>query len=510
MVLLPLVPTSIPYICLSSYSDDYSLSIQKEAAAHPDCYLSLCAYDTWRPPFEHQSFSAAQFHLELKRLTHLTKSLRRLMSQPIASRTALQPLAAKPMNKCIVSSATSDSHLNTLCESAGENAAMKGAGMKAKEALTPPITPSSSGHVMKPNENFEIPGTFTADSNCEDVNSEPQFVRTSDANASTFSDTTARPYLGTYQIDPDPLLGHGAWSTVRRATKTHSPAAAAMQKSSSFLVMTPPSSPQSKGHSSSAILAIKSPSRRDAQPILLHEARILTYLHRHSAAFQHLLGFHGWDAPNSSLVLTAYPQTLDQYVKGVDTSSLSPIEPAVGRNAWIALVRNLVSALIFLHEAKCVHGDIKPSNVLLSFESTDSIQPLLADFSSSHIMPPDGDTSQIPEVSATTAEYTSPELLTAMLPKDPRRAVASFANDVYGLGVTLLEAATGQKTYATAKGFMKLTMAREGRVVEFMSAESRRVGKGVRGLIGGACTGKEENRWNAEKWVQIVAEGWRD
>ena len=429
------------------------------------------------------------------------------MSQPLASRTVLQPLPANPMDERIKSSAASDSHLSPLCITPEETATMKGTGRKVDEALTPPITPNSSGFVTKPDMNLETPSDFTDGKKPKGANTECQVGSASEMSFVTFSNTTAKPYLGIYQLESDQPLGYGAWSTVRRATETHSSTAIAKQNPSPFLIVTPPSSPQSKGHSSNAILAVKSPSRRDAHPILLHEARILTYLHRHSAACQFVLGFYGWDAPASSLVLTAYPQNLDQYIKAIDSSSLEPTEPVMSRNGWMALVQSLVLALAFLHEANCVHGDIKPSNVLLSFESPNSIRPLLGDFSSSHIMPADGDTSQISEVSATTAEYTSPELLAAMLPRDPRRAVASFANDVYGLGVTLLEAAAGQKPYANAKGLMKLTMAKEGRVVEFMSGESRRVGKGVRGLIGGACAGKEENRWDARKWIQIVIEG---
>ena len=326
----------------------------------------------------------------------------------------------------------------------------------------------------------------------------------------SFADITPKPYFGTYLLDSVPALGQGAWSTVRRATETHYPSPPADENSSSFLTLTPPSSPQGRGRCSNAVLAIKSPSRRDALPVLKHEARILTYLHQHAAASKYILAFRGWDISKSSLVLVAYPQTLDQFVKGVDASLVGPTDPVMGRSAWVSLVQSLVSALAFLHGVNCVHGDIKPSNVLLSSGSTDSSQPILADFSSSHIIPVNGDTSLIPEVSAITTEYTSPELLAAMLPKDPRRAVASFASDIYGLGVTLLEAAVGEKPYANAKTFMKLTMAREGRVVDFMSGESRRVGREVRGLVGGACVGKEENRWSTGKWMQIMAGGWKD
>ena len=386
---------------------------------------------------------------------------------------------------------------------------MKGMERKVEDTLTPPITPNFSRNRVKADLDDEI-SRLTIDNDSKESNTEHQIARTSETPFAPFSDTTAKPYLGTYRLDSNQVLGHGAWSTVHRATQTYPPVAAAKHMPGPSQPTTPPSSPEGKWRSFNAILAIKSPHRRDAQSILLHEARVLAYLHQRPAASQYIIAFHGWDAPKFSLVLTAYPQTLEQYYEGIDTSELDPTEPALGRDTWTGFVRSLVHALAFLHEANCVHGDIKPSNVLLSFESSDSIRPLLADFSSSHVVPPDGDTSQIPAVSATTTEYTSPELLAAMLPRDSRRAIASFANDVYGLGVTLLEAAVGQKPYASANRFMKLAMAKEGRVMDFVSGESRRVGKGVRGLIGGACVGKEEDRWDVEKWLQLVVEGWRD
>ena len=427
------------------------------------------------------------------------------MSEASPSFTDLQPLPANPVNQCIKAPSTIfDLRPSPLWVKPEEIPVYKKASAKADDTPTPPITPDHRKVSTKPYADSMVLNHLTTD-----TSSRGPGVESNVSEVLPFADLTMKPYLKRYALDNVQPLGDGAWSRVCRATEERYQFPLASNISDLVPIMTPPGSPESQWRLSNTVLAIKSPSRRDAVKVLMQEARILTYLYQYAAASKHIVAFHGWDVSRSSLVLTAYPQTLDQYIKGVDISLVGRSEPAIGKNAWVSLVQNLVSALAFLHGVNCVHGDIKPSNVLLSFDSADSIQPLLADFSSSHVIPSNDDTSLIPEVSATTTEYTSPELLAAMLTKNPERAVASFTNDVYGLGVTLLEAAAGEKPYANATAIMKLTMAKEGRVLDFMTGMSMRLGRGVKGLVGGACASKQENRWTAGNWAQVVAEGWK-
>ena len=80
-----------------------------------------------------------------------------------------------------------------------------------------------------------------------------------------------------------------------------------------------------------------------------------------------------------------------------------------------------------------------------------------------------------------TPDFTSPELLASFYHRNGSRAVATFASDIFALGVTLLVAATGESPYVSARmEIQKLAMAKEGRPMEFARAgdQASRVMKG--------------------------------
>lgn len=191
-------------------------------------------------------------------------------------------------------------------------------------------------------------------------------------------------------------------------------------------------------------------------------------------------------------------------------------DPVVGTAEWAHLTTKLIDGLAFLHSARCVHGDIKPANILLRPSSTFPFpSPLYCDFSSSHIgrrlctttsskaVGATGEDShdaddefsssndeddddekggndnnsnnkkrkkkeeeEIEPVSAVTPDYASPELLAALR---SGKATATQASDVFGLATTLLMAAIGQSPYSAGGRMevLKLAMAREGRPMDF-------------------------------------------
>ncbi|RJE16794.1 hypothetical protein PHISCL_10869 [Aspergillus sclerotialis] len=73
-------------------------------------------------------------------------------------------------------------------------------------------------------------------------------------------------------------------------------------------------------------------------------------------------------------------------------------EPVLGSDAkWFHLARQLISALVWLHnDAQVVHGDIKPGNILLTRVQGSGIdisfQPIFADFSSAQRLDTDDTT----------------------------------------------------------------------------------------------------------------------
>lgn len=120
------------------------------------------------------------------------------------------------------------------------------------------------------------------------------------------------------------------------------------------------------------------------------------------------MAFHGYDFPQSSLVLEAVPLSLEAHATAaakaarLNLSTKNMFDPVVGTAEWAHLATKLIDGLAFLHSARCVHGDIKPANILLRPSSTFHLpSPLYCDFSSSHIGRPLCTTTSSRAVAAT-------------------------------------------------------------------------------------------------------------
>ena len=103
--------------------------------------------------------------------------------------------------------------------------------------------------------------------------------------------------------------------------------------------------------------------------------------------------------------------------------------------AVLSLIQRASSGLAAAHAAGVVHGDIKPSNVLLSFSG----EPMLMDFNLS--AGPGGDFERV----GGTPPYMAPECL-ADFWRQPARVAADLdpRSDVFSLGVVLLELLVGR------------------------------------------------------------------
>lgn len=190
----------------------------------------------------------------------------------------------------------------------------------------------------------------------------------------------------------------------------------------------------SRPHQDGSLVAIKSPNSVLARSVLESEAKILSYLSDIPGARDSVVSFLGFDPTTWSLVLEYAPRTLEIFChpSGLDVAALRQVS------------QQLVSGLSFLHAANVIHGDIKPSNILLR-ENLTSAQLIYCDFSSSWF---DSPSSEMPE-SAGTYEYMAPEEIKV-------DSMSTKASDVYSLGMTLLTAASGRSIYGDAPNRMIL------------------------------------------------------
>ncbi|EAW09464.1 protein kinase domain-containing protein [Aspergillus clavatus NRRL 1] len=270
-------------------------------------------------------------------------------------------------------------------------------------------------------------------------------------------------------------FGRGVWSVVYMASSR------ALATPSS--AMSPPSSPASR----SRVVAVKTPVRRDAHPVLDAEALVLTRLSMVSGFEDHIVPFHGFIADSHSIVMSAVPLALSTYIEekaGAARQHMSTrtmFDPVQGMPEWHGLAKKLVAGLAWLHtSAQIVHGDIKPHNLLLRPRSAGNntasddfpFEALFADFSSAHPIA-DGSSSPTKDcqgtaLTALTPPFAAPELLCVSSLTSPD-AVPTPASDVFSLAVTLLAAATGDLLlYPGTSSMQRLAMAREGhRVLDF-------------------------------------------
>jgi tetratricopeptide (TPR) repeat protein len=105
------------------------------------------------------------------------------------------------------------------------------------------------------------------------------------------------------------------------------------------------------------------------------------------------------------------------------------------------LGERLADALASAHHNGIVHGDVKPSNVLVSLNG----EPLLMDFNLS------GDAARSIGARGGTLPYMPPEQLRAVVLGDPAVISHCPQSDIFSLGVVLYEALTGRLPFAVSQ-----------------------------------------------------------
>ncbi|MCJ1244636.1 hypothetical protein MMC30_001835 [Trapelia coarctata] len=434
--------------------------------------------------------------------------------EPTIKRQPLQPLPVAPLNKRPTPIQISSSAASSLCF---RPKAVPISSSENVSAFTPPDTPVASrtgsgamADELKASASAAVPDSEMQHRSAGEAEEKPSI----ESSKLSWEETTPTLYTSSYTLTT--VYGRGAWSTVYRAVETpESPPSLSSP-------LTPPTSPSQLPRPSpdARILAVKTPIRRDAHSVLSHEARILTYLSAAPLASAHIVQFLGFDAATNSIVMAPETLTLEAYARAAlkaareNFTTRTMFDPVIGMAAWKELALGLVRGLNWLQSKGCVHGDIKLANILLSPSPSPASElghhALYVDFSSSHILSPSSTTppSALPH-DAITPAFTAPELLTGYGKADPSTSpsVATFATDVFSLGVTLIAAAIGESPYESARGEMqRLAMVREGKPLAFARGteqgtrvmKGREVERGVEGAV------RREGRWGLGEWVAVL------
>lgn len=158
-----------------------------------------------------------------------------------------------------------------------------------------------------------------------------------------------------------------------------------------------------------------------------------------STLFDYFDEIRGNSSPPFQQLLRAarrWEQPSDRVDECVASSVIPRLEESHYTVAWIG--QQLASALAHAHDRGVFHGDIKPSNILLTRNET----PLLMDFNLS------GNIAISAAAIGGTLPYMPPEQLRAVVLSNGLAAQYDQRSDIYSLGAVLYEALTGRTPFA--------------------------------------------------------------
>lgn len=126
------------------------------------------------------------------------------------------------------------------------------------------------------------------------------------------------------------------------------------------------------------------------------------------------------------------PYLIMKYIEGKTLKQLIEERAPITTEEIIHIAEGLLSALAYMHRKGVVHRDIKPGNVIIEKETQ---RVILADFGLARRIESDSHLTHTGQLLG-TPYYVSPE--------QAKGEKASFASDVYSVGITLFEMATGK------------------------------------------------------------------
>jgi serine/threonine protein kinase len=255
---------------------------------------------------------------------------------------------------------------------------------------------------------------------------------------------------------------------------------------------------------------VKQIVKRNSESVesLLHEAAVLTYLSTKLKHQNFVVDFYGIDMGVTRNVLPAlvFEKMECSFQDWLKRSLSSNLEKR--RNQLLPVLGSftiqLTSALRWLHdEAAVVHGDIKPSNILIRSRlhvsevgTSTTLALCFADFASACIID-----QPKPAHTGLTYAYMAPEKLRK--PQD----TPTLAGDVWALGITMLEMVVGRDPYRDINPRMrKLAAIGHGEPIAYVRDEIEEVGglKYAKDVLGPALEKDPMKRVTAREWPAIA------
>ncbi|HYW20767.1 MAG TPA: CHASE2 domain-containing serine/threonine-protein kinase [Nodularia sp. (in: cyanobacteria)] len=171
------------------------------------------------------------------------------------------------------------------------------------------------------------------------------------------------------------------------------------------------------------------PARRDtkflevARRLFNTEAEILELLGKHQQIPELLAYFED----NKEFYL------IQEYIAGHTLNEeLPPVQIVQDESFVIEMLKGVLEVLVFMHERRIIHRDIKPTNIIRRSEDN---RLVLIDFGAVKLMqPPNSEQTELATVAIGTRGYAPPEQFAG----HPR-----LSSDIYALGIIGIQAITG-------------------------------------------------------------------
>lgn len=205
------------------------------------------------------------------------------------------------------------------------------------------------------------------------------------------------------------------------------------------------------------------PRERDFRPILDREMEILK-----ATNHENIVRYIALEPVTSSDTPGVVPNTREalllEYCNGGSLHNVLELPEnryGLSEDDFMLLFRHLTNALKYLHDKNTIHRDIKPDNIMLSININGERTYKLADLGVARLM---NEGEQAFTSLVGTEEYIHPKLYEAAIPDNRTQVLRStlqarvefpFEVDLWSLGVTLYQCATGELPFQPFAGTRK-------------------------------------------------------